>query len=120
MLVFDNYPQEPPEVIVGNVRDPNGELEKRFMHLNVSEGGQFCMKSNQKTEEYFEYTSLADILVELEDALYNPNITSSYNNHLYSVYDPKGPNQQYYKLLNAQAKQLEQSLSDSDSAEEEP
>lgn len=90
------------------------------MHLNVSESGQFCMKTNQKTEEYFEYTTLADILVELEDALYNPNITSSYNNQLYSVYQPQGPNQEYFKLLNAQAKQLEEPLSDSDSAEDEP
>lgn len=77
------------------------------------------MKTNQSNQEYYEYTTLRDILVELEDTLYSPNVTSSYNNQLYTAYQSAGNNQQYLQLLNAQARLMEPSQSDSDSDSDE-
>jgi ubiquitin-protein ligase len=105
MLVFDCFPKEPPEIVAGHYYDPNVEAERRFLHLNVSEGGQFCLKANQE-EEYYEYTTLKDIMEELEHSIYFPNITSSYNNELYLAYGHQGDNGHYHKLLNAQARLL--------------
>lgn len=44
----------------------------------MDQNGHVCMLSNQKDKQYYEYTTLKDILIELENMIYNPNIGSSY------------------------------------------
>ena len=77
------------------------------------------MRTNQKNEEYYEYTTLKDILMELENSIYYPNVTSSYNNELYLAYSSKGDNSSYYKLLNAQARLLDEDEDGSGSESDE-
>lgn len=49
--------------------------------------------------------------------MYNPNITSSYNNKLYETFTAKGDNEKYYKQLNNQARLME--VDDTSSSDEE-
>lgn len=65
------------------------------------------MLLNQKNKQYYKYTTLKDILVELENTIYNPNISSSYQGLLFSCYNNQGDNSEYFKRLNLQAKYLE-------------
>jgi len=65
------------------------------------------MGTNHSKLEYYDNTTLKEILIELENMIYYPNIESSFNSEIFAAYNEKGANSLYYQLLNAQAKLLE-------------
>jgi ubiquitin-protein ligase len=63
MLISDNFPEEPPEIVVGHLLQ-EGKYTP-FLHLNFDHTGHVCMLSNQPGKEYYKHTSLKDLLIEL-------------------------------------------------------
>lgn len=66
MLVEDDYPTVPPEIIVADIRI-SGSMDKytRFLHLNIDENGHVCMLSNQLNKQYYQHTTIKDMIIEL-------------------------------------------------------
>ena len=60
MFLFDDYPKQPPQFVAPYLRGQRGE--EPFLHLNIDLAGHVCMLANQTGEQYYEQTTLADLL----------------------------------------------------------
>ena len=119
MFIPDGYPDEPPKVYFEMVRGKDGKWT-RFNHINVSMHGQMCQNINKKEQQYSKLLSMIEVLEEVQNLLYNINVTSAYDGPLFKAYDTKYADggKEYQRTLAEQSELLEWASdisSDSDS-----
>ena len=63
MLIFDAFPNEPPELIAGHILNQTTKKEHNFLHINVNKDGEMCMNANKPNQEYYDTTTIKDIIL---------------------------------------------------------
>ena len=64
MFFEDGYPETPPEIMVAELKcSANHDKFTPFLHLNMDEYGHVCMHSNQLNQQYYQHTTLKDMII---------------------------------------------------------